>query len=110
VPEGLEETTYYVDYQGVRVISLDSNKERQAQIPWLRKVLGDNPNRWTIITFHHPVFSPARDRDNRELRELWKPVFDEFKVDLVLTGHDHTYARTGETAIQFQNVPDGYQQ
>jgi len=126
VPEGLEETTYYIDYQGVRVISLDSNKERQAQVPWLRQVLANNPNRWTIITFHHPIFSPASDRDNRELRELWKPVFDEFKVDLVLNGHDHTYARTGEldnrdtaysadpaavdTVLDTQNVPEGYQQ
>lgn len=112
MPVGLEETTYYIDYQGVRFISLDSNKEREAQVPWLRSVLTDNPNRWTILTFHHPVFSPASDRDNRALRELWKPVFDEFKVDLVLNGHDHTYARTGDIGdkVGTQNVPTGYQQ
>jgi hypothetical protein len=112
VPAGLEETTYYIDYQGVRFISLDSNKDREAQVPWLHSVLGNNPNRWTILTFHHPIFSPASDRDNRPLRELWKPVFDEYKVDLVLNGHDHTYARTGDIsdAPQAQNVPTGYQQ
>jgi hypothetical protein len=39
-------------------------------------------------------------------------VLDEFKVDLVLNGHDHTYARTGEVGeiVQSQNVPSGYQQ
>ena len=112
VPEGLEETVYYIDYQGVRFISLDSNREREAQVAWLRRVLADNPNRWTVLTFHHPIFSPASDRDNRELRELWKPVFDEFRVDLVLNGHDHTYARTGDVgqAVQSENVPTGYQQ
>lgn len=112
VPAGLEETTYYIDYQGVRFISLDSNKEREAQVPWLRSALSENPNRWTILTFHHPVFSPASDRDNRALRELWKPVLDEFKVDLVLNGHDHTYARTGDigNTAYSQNVPSGYQQ
>ena len=26
---------------------------------------------------------------------MWKPLFDKHKVDLVLTGHDHTYGRTG---------------
>lgn len=111
-PEGLEETCYYIDYQGARIISLDSNKNREDQISWLRKVLESNPNRWTILTFHHPVFSPASDRDNRELRELWKPIFDEFKVDLVLNGHDHTYARTGDIGNQVGNVnvPTGYQQ
>ncbi|MEX0739288.1 MAG: fibronectin type III domain-containing protein [Pseudohongiella sp.] len=112
VPEGLEETVYYIDYQGVRFISLDSNRSRDAQVPWLRKVLADNPNRWTVLTFHHPMFSPASDRDNPELRALWKPLFDEFKVDLVLSGHDHTYARTGDVGekVGTENVPTGYQQ
>lgn len=94
-PAGLEETCYYIDYQSVRIISLDSLRDRAGQMVWLRRVLTDNPARWTVVTFHHPMFSPARNRDNPELRELWKPVLDEFKVDLVLTGHDHTYARTG---------------
>ncbi|MBC2607383.1 fibronectin type III domain-containing protein [Pelagicoccus albus] len=112
MPEGLEETCYYIDYQGVRIVSLDSNKKREEQIPWLRAVLEDNPNRWTVLTFHHPIFSPASDRDNKELRELWKPVIDEFKVDLVLNGHDHTYARTGDLGREMgiENVPTGYQQ
>jgi 3',5'-cyclic AMP phosphodiesterase CpdA len=112
LPETLAETVYYIDYQGVRFISLDSNRDRDAQIPWLREVLENNPNRWTIVTFHHPIFSPARDRDNPELRELWKPLLDEFRVDLVLNGHDHTYARTGaiDAPRSSENVPTGYQQ
>jgi 3',5'-cyclic AMP phosphodiesterase CpdA len=108
---GLEETVYYIDYQGARIISLDSSKEREAQVSWLRGVLEDNPNNWTIVTFHHPMFSPGSDRDNPELRELWKPLFDEFKVDLVLNGHDHTYVRTGPMQHpETVNLPTGYQQ
>jgi 3',5'-cyclic AMP phosphodiesterase CpdA len=111
-PAGLEETCYYLDYQGTRIISLDSNRSQQEQIPWLRRVLTDNPNRWTIVTQHHPIFSPANNRDNPELRAAWKPVFDEFKVDLVLTGHDHTYARSGDVAGRggSKNMPTGYNQ
>jgi hypothetical protein len=111
-PAGLEETCYFIDYQGVRFISLDSNRKQEEQVPWLRKVLEDNPNRWTVLTFHHPIFSPARDRDNPKLRNLWKPIFDAYKVDLVLNGHDHTYARTGlvEPRPTGENVPEGYQQ
>jgi PAS domain-containing protein len=111
-PAGLEETCYYIDYQGARIIALDSSQQHEAQADWLRGVLADNPQRWTILTFHHPIFSPAKNRDNRALRELWKPIFDEFKVDLVLTGHDHTYARTGQLSrpVGGTNVPGGYQQ
>ncbi len=92
-PKGLEETVYYLDYQGTRIISLNSNERESEQVPWLEQVLADNPNRWTIVTFHHPVYSTARGRDNATIRTLWKPVFDKFHVDLVLQGHDHTYGR-----------------
>lgn len=113
-PAGLEETVYYLDYQGARIVSLNSNELQESQVGWLREVLARNPHRWTILTFHHPVFSPARNRDNPRLRTLWKPVFDEFRVDLVLTGHDHTYARTGDVAgravVGTENVPEGYRQ
>lgn len=93
-PEGVKESCYYIDYQGVRIISLISNEKQEEQEQWLRDLLSHNPQKWTIVTFHHPIFSPKAGRDNPELRSLWKPLFDEFKVDLVLTGHDHTYART----------------
>ena len=92
-PAGLEETVYYIDYQGTRIISLNTSEQRERQTEWLRGVLDDNRNRWTIITFHHPIFSTAGTRDNKELRGLWKPIFDEYAVDLVLQGHDHTYGR-----------------
>ena len=109
--ESLKETVYYIDYQGVRFISLDSNTELEAQIPWLQKTLEQNPNKWTIVTFHHPMYSPASDRDNIELRQAWKPLFDKYKVDLILSGHDHTYSRTGLVDTKnLKNVPTGYQQ
>ena len=92
-PEGLVETTYFTDYQGTRIISLNSCELHQEQVPWLEHVLEDNPNRWTFVTFHHPVFSATGGNENEILRELWKPIFDKFAVDLVLQGHNHTYAR-----------------
>jgi len=111
-PAGLEETCYYIDYQGTRIISLDSNWEREAQVAWLENVLKNNPQRWTIITSHYPIFSPGAKRDNPGLRELWKPVFDAYKVDLVLNGHDHSYARTGVLPedVEAVNLPSGYKE
>jgi predicted phosphodiesterase len=93
-PAGLEETCYVLDIQGVRIISLNSNEKLKEQAEWLDQQLANNPNRWTVLTFHHPIYSSAKGRDNKELRELWQPIIDKHKVDLVLTGHDHTYARS----------------
>lgn len=90
---GQEEASYWFDFQGARIVVLNSNRDREAQAGWLRRVLRENPQPWTIAAFHHPIFSAARDRDNVALRALWKPVFDAMGVDLVLQGHDHTYAR-----------------
>jgi hypothetical protein len=94
-PPGLEETVYYFDIQGVRIISLNSNEKQEEQVKWVDDVLANNPNKWTIITFHHPIYSTAKGRDNKKLRELWRPVFDKYVPDLILQGHDHTYGRSG---------------
>ncbi len=104
-PKGLEETVYWLDYQGARIISLNSNAELERQVEWLDRVLSDNLNTWTVITFHHPIFSTSRGRDNPEVRKLWKPLFDKHKVDLVLQGHDHSYARFVPDLSE--NVPSG---
>lgn len=107
-PEGLEESAYFVDFQGTRIISLNSNEQHQKQVPWLEQTLADNPNRWTVVTFHHPVYASARGRDNPHLRRHWKPLFDKHRVDIVLQGHDHTYARFGpDVPAEIRNVPAG---
>jgi len=105
-PEGLEDSVYYVDYQNLRVISLNSNERTEEQVPWLERVLSERQNVWQAVTFHHPIYSMARDRDNAALRTLWKPIFDRYQVDLVLTGHDHCYGRTG-LLVPEQNATTG---
>ncbi len=90
---GLEETNYYIDYQGMRIIALNSNRMIEEQTEWLKDVLANNTNKWTIVTYHHPLFSASAGRSNDLLRSLWKPLFDQYKVDLSLQGHDHAYAR-----------------
>jgi hypothetical protein len=91
---GLEDTNYYIDIQGLRMIALNSNLKQKEQAEWLDRLLQNNPNRWTVVAFHHPIYSTKRGRDNPELRRMWQPVFDKHGVDLVLQGHDHTYGRT----------------
>ena len=98
-PEKEKETVYYVDYQDTRIISLNTNtiklskEQAENQARWLRKVLSNCNQKWTIVTMHHPIYSSKLGRDNRELKKYLQPIFDEFKVDLVLQGHDHTYGR-----------------
>ncbi|WP_181919685.1 metallophosphoesterase [Alkalilimnicola ehrlichii] len=78
-----------------------NNDTVEQQARWLETVLRDNPNRWTVVTYHHPMFSVSAGRDNPPLRDHWKPLFDRYGVDLVLQGHDHVYGRAGD------NLPEG---
>lgn len=110
-PEGLEESCYTFTYQNTRVIALNSNEGIEVQTAWLENVLAKNEHPWVVCTFHHPIFSTGKNRDNPGLRAAWKPIFDKYRVDLVLTGHDHTYGRTGlQTPLNLEtvaNVPTG---
>ncbi|GAA4865794.1 metallophosphoesterase family protein [Paenibacillus vulneris] len=104
-PAGLEETVYYTDHQGMRIISLNTNTKfvkLDAQVAWLEQVLANNPNQWTVMTFHHPIFANSPDRDNAEVREKLLPLIEKYNVDLVLQGHDHSYARG-----QISSLPAG---
>jgi len=110
-PDGLEETCYFTDVQGVRFISLDSYMVEESdeylrkQKMWMENVLKTNPGKWTVVVFHHPIFSPKSTRDNKRMRDTFTPLFDRYKVDLVLQGHDHTYAR-GMSKIPMQRKGD----
>jgi hypothetical protein len=89
----LTETVYYIDYQGVRIVVLNSNKKIEKQARWLKKILERNPNHWTVITFHHPVNPTYYTENEKKLDVIWKPIFEKYKVDLILQGHEHIYAR-----------------
>lgn len=91
---GLEETSYVVDYQGARIIMINSNSRLEDQAVWMDSVLTAGRGTWSIVAFHHPIYSTGGGRDNLKSREAFLPVFDKHHVDLVLQGHDHTYSRS----------------
>lgn len=91
----LQETVYAVRYSAdLHVFVLNTNiDDMSEQAAWLDRQLEQSDARWRIVTAHHPIFSSGRDRDNPEGRAILLPILLRHKVDLVLQGHDHTYAR-----------------
>jgi acid phosphatase type 7 len=81
------------------MISLDAEQIDESpmyariQAQWLDSLLTNDPRPWTIVTLHYPFYSTNPKRDNPRLRELFKPIIDKHRVDLVLQGHDHAYGR-----------------
>ena len=68
-----------------------------GQTQWLESELQRAENNgfaFKIVMFHIPVYNPRRGRNNVDAQTHWVPLFDKYKVDLVLTGHDHSYLRS----------------
>lgn len=102
-PKGLEGTCFFVDYKNLRIISFDSAADGElenedgyevtSQKVWLDSVLRTNTKEWVIVTTHLPFYSPKESRDNAHIRKYFQPILEKYGVDLVLTGHDHSYGR-----------------
>jgi hypothetical protein len=70
---------------------------------WLRNDIAATPRDWVIAYWHHPPYSKgSHDSDNisdsggrmRDMRENILPILETAGVDLVLTGHSHSYERS----------------
>ena len=64
------------------------------QYQWLVRDLERTAATWVICYFHHPLYSDSSHGDGPLLQVHLAPLFDEYGVDVVLSGHDHTYQRT----------------
>ena len=77
------------NYQGLT----DTTKiDSILQYNWLKKVLAESKEQWVFVTGHHPVYSAsAYHGDTYEMKKLIKPLFDKYKVDFYICGHDHDF-------------------
>lgn len=90
---------YYFSYGGVLFISLNSNNRNTAEHEALmqKAVESHSDAKWKVVMFHHDIYgsgAPHSDIDGANLRILFAPLMDAFDIDVCLTGHDHSYART----------------
>lgn len=87
---GIKRRNYVVRKNGVRFVIWDSN---HPNLEWLREKLRPEPgDRWTVVSFHHPVFTPGPHGDTPGFASIMPRLFRRKGVDLVLNGHDHLYA------------------
>ena len=103
-PSGTE-AYYSFDYGDVHFVCLDSYDSPRgisgSMMTWLESDLADNDKTWVIAFWHHPPYSKgSHDSDSAgevqmtEMRQNFLPVLEAWGVDLVLTGHSHSYERS----------------
>lgn len=91
---GQGQTWFYLDYQDVRIVVLDSfGGSLPTQAQFLDQALSSNPNTWSIVLMHASPFSARPGITNPAVLAAFQPIIEARNVDLVLTGHDHSYVR-----------------
>lgn len=88
---------YWFTYGQALFIVLNSNIPVPANQELLvKQAVAANPDAlWRIVLMHNSIYGAGGGEPN--LVNLWRfyaPVFDNYKIDLVLSGHDHVHCRT----------------
>ena len=119
-PSGQGEGYFYsFDIGLVHFIMLDSNimgAANDRDVKWLQNDLKSKESEratWRIAVMHHPMWPVAenpKDAARAEtIRLHFLPLLEEYRVDLILCGHQHVYARClpmsgGKTAPEHSGI------
>jgi len=76
---------------------IEENVKKQdtvAQKNWIIDILKNSGSdvKWKIVVGHHPMYSGGKRKDNKDTKDIEKlfaPIFEEYKVDAYLCGHEH---------------------
>jgi len=97
------EAYYSFDYGTIHFVCLDSYGSSRLpgspMLTWLQNDLAATNLPWTIAFWHHPPYSKgSHDSDVEtelvQMRQYVVPILEAAGVDLVLSGHSHSYERS----------------
>jgi 3',5'-cyclic-AMP phosphodiesterase len=100
---------YTFDYQGDRFIVLDNSLNGSfdsVQFAWFKEQLAKPGARHKFVIMHKPVFDPSElykshVMSGRAVTEELIRLFTKYKVDYVLAGHIHGYARSERDGVTY---------
>lgn len=93
-------TDYYFTYGSALFIVLNTNNTDAAEHKsHIAQAVEQYPGaRWRIVMMHHDIYGSgdthSTQNDTLELRQKLFPIMDAYDIDVVLTGHDHSYTRS----------------
>jgi 3',5'-cyclic AMP phosphodiesterase CpdA len=93
---------YSYDYSGVHFTILNTNDSSNEgisaeQLEWIKADLAGTTKKHKVVVMHKSLYSAGphiKDADIIAMRAQLAPVFEENGVNLVISGHDHTYSET----------------
>ena len=64
-----------------------------TQYNWIVNDLTSTNKLWKIAVFHEPGWSAGGHSNNTDVQNILQPLLEQYGVKIVLTGHNHYYAR-----------------
>lgn len=94
-PYNMNGQRYYTFKKGdAEFFVLDSNYMDSNELDWLQRQLRESNSKWKIAYFHHPLYSDGRFHGpDLDLRKQLLPLFEQYGVNVVFSGHEHVYER-----------------
>ncbi len=90
------ENGYYFMYGNALFIVINSNnyvvEDHRAVIASAVNAYPDA--KWRVVMMHVSPYFFGMKEDDQTTVDLYYPIFDEFDIDMVLSGHEHLYSRT----------------
>ncbi|MCC9167916.1 metallophosphoesterase family protein [Pontibacter sp. XAAS-A31] len=74
------------------IVDFDSFREKQAE--WLEKELQKKTfkyYKYKVVLMHIPPFHAGEWHGTKHCRQLFHPLFEKHKIDMVISGHTHRY-------------------
>ncbi len=91
-PEDQKSLITFFAVNSIPMVDGDTDK---GQIEWLRETLKVTNSTWKVVYMHHPIYTGAGGhRADQGLLNALETVLVDGGVQLVLSGHNHYYART----------------
>ena len=94
-PFNMNGERYYTFRKGdVSFFALDSTYMDPNQLEWVEQNLKSSKSKWKISYFHHPLYSDGKSHGpDLDLRARLAPLFKQYGVKAVFSGHEHVYER-----------------
>ena len=94
-PFNMDGQRYYTFKKGdVSFFALDSTYLDPKQLSWIEDNLEKSNAKWKVAYFHHPLYSDGRSHGpDLDLRGRLTPLFRQYGVNVVFSGHEHVYER-----------------
>ena len=100
-------TWFSFDYGNAHFIILDTDAAFSPGTPqyeWLVSDLAGASKTWLFVAFHHPPYTSSLSEFHpvmTAVQQILVPLFEAYRVDMVLNSHVHWYERSEKNGIYY---------